>query len=382
MHDLTILVQGSRRHVEFCPVSVRVERSAKELADRELFDVAADAAIPFQIEPGSGGSTLHWLIESLAPGQEREYALRTAKAEPQTDRVRLDTGESSVSVTVGGELVTRYLFGPARPKPCLYPVVGPFGAGVTRAYPQEEQPEDSTDHVHHRSLWTGWGDVNGSDNWGEEDGAGRVAHRYFETVDSGPVFGRLVALDDWLSADGRSLMQDRVEYRFYRTPPSFRMFDREVTFYASEGPVRFGDTKEGGIVSVRVASALEVTRTGRIETALGAVNEGEAWGRRAPWCDYSGALPGGCVGIALFDHPSNLGYPTFWHVRDYGLMTANPFGLSAFVGAGADGSHQIPEGGRLTFRCRVYVHAGNAAQGRVATKYLDWVFPPSAVVRQ
>ena len=32
------------------------------------------------------------------------------------------------------------------------------------------------------------------------------------------------------------------------------------------------------------------------------------------------------VSIAIFDAPSNPGYPTYWHARGYGLFAANPLG--------------------------------------------------------
>ncbi|MFO8006110.1 MAG: PmoA family protein [Candidatus Brocadiia bacterium] len=383
MEEVRIAVQGRPRPVSFCPVRVTVDRSSSELESCELVDVAADRAVAFQMEPAAGGTTIHWMVDSIAPDQRKEYVLREGPGLSQTPQVRVEPGDDGpVTVRIGGELLTRYLYGESVPKPCLYPLIGPFGLGVTRAYPQEEREGDSTDHVHHRSLYVAWGDVNGSDNWGEEQGAGRMEHRYFEAADSGPIFGRLVALNDWLDGGGNRLMQDRLEYRFYRTPPSFRLLDMEVTLYASEGEVRFGDTKEGGICSVRVATPLEVNHTGRIENGYGGVNEGETWGKRAPWCDYSGVLEGDRVGIAAFDHPSNLRHPTYWHVRNYGLMTANPFGLSFFVDKNADGSYTLPAGGRLRFRYRLYVHAGDARQGRVGDKYLDWIFPPSVEVQQ
>ncbi|KPK62057.1 MAG: hypothetical protein AMK73_06880 [Planctomycetes bacterium SM23_32] len=307
--------------------------------------------------------------------------MRESAQPPAADGVRLIQEPGRVSVRIGGDLFTRYLHGQSVPKPCLYPLIGPYGQGVTRAYPQEQVQGDSTDHVHHRSVWVAWGDVNGSDNWSEEDGSGRMVHRYFDAAEGGAVFGRLAALNDWVDAEGRRLMQDSVQYRFYNVPPSFRLFDLDVTFYASEGDVRFGDTKEGGIVSLRVAATMEGARTGRIENSLGATTEAETWGRQAAWCDYSGPVGDREVGIAVFDHPSNLRHPTYWHVRDYGLMTANPFGLSFFVGGGADGSYVLPAGRHLAFRYRVLVHAGGCREGAVRQKYLEWVFPPSVEVR-
>jgi len=147
--------------------------------------------------------------------------------------------------------------------------------------------------------------------------------------------------------------------------------------------VRFGDTKEGGICSVRVAAPMEADRTGKIENAYGGVNEAETWGKRAPWCDYSGIVEGHRVGVAVFDHPGNFRYPTYWHVRNYGLMTANPFGLSHFLApAEAEGSHVLPKGETLAFRYGVCVHAGDAAEGRVRDRYLDWIYPPSARVAE
>jgi hypothetical protein len=32
----------------------------------------------------------------------------------------------------------------------------------------------------------------------------------------------------------------------------------------------------------------------------------------------------------MFDHPQNPRHPTWWHVRDYGLFAANPFGKHDF----------------------------------------------------
>ena len=33
----------------------------------------------------------------------------------------------------------------------------------------------------------------------------------------------------------------------------------------------------------------------------------------------------------MLDHPSNPGFPTYWHARGYGLFAANPMGEKIFT---------------------------------------------------
>jgi len=145
--------------------------------------------------------------------------------------------------------------------------------------------------------------------------------------------------------------------------------------------VLFGDTKEGGTLSVRVAESLEVQETGTLVNSYGGVTEREVWGKRAQWCDYSGLLEGRVVGLAVFDHPSNFRHPVWWHARNYGLMTANLFGLSYFTGDKSQrGDFTLKKGETLALRYRVYVHAGDACEAAVGAKYHDFANPPETEV--
>ena len=73
--------------------------------------------------------------------------------------------------------------------------------------------------------------------------------------------------------------------------------------------------------------------------------DGDAWAQRAPWVDYHGPIDGHTVGIAIFNHPSSFRYPTYWHVRTYGLFAANPFGFKDFSdGKLTGGAHTILPG--------------------------------------
>ena len=64
----------------------------------------------------------------------------------------------------------------------------------------------------------------------------------------------------------------------------------------------------------------------------------------------------------MYDHPSNLRHATTWHARDYGLVTANPFGMHHFLGKekGA-GAFVVKDGETLTLRYRVDFIKGNPA---------------------
>ena len=56
------------------------------------------------------------------------------------------------------------------------------------------------------------------------------------------------------------------------------------------------------------------------------------FGKRADWIDYWGMIDGKTVGIAIFDHPANPRYPTWWMARGYGYVAADPFGAHAIGG--------------------------------------------------
>ena len=97
------------------------------------------------------------------------------------------------------------------------------------------------------------------------------------------------------------------------------------------------------------------------------------WGKQAEWCDYHGPVEGKVVGIAGFDHPANPRHPTWWHVRDYGLFAANPFGVHDFEKKPAGtGNLTIPAGKSVTFKYRFYLHEGDEKQANVAARYKDY----------
>jgi hypothetical protein len=87
------------------------------------------------------------------------------------------------------------------------------------------------------------------------------------------------------------------------------------------------------------------------------------------------------VGIAILDHPDNPRHPTYWHVRDYGLMTANPFGVSHFEHNPAlDGGLVLPNGAELSFKYRILIYEGDAESAGLAAHYSAYSKPPEVKI--
>lgn len=358
------------------PVSASVPARGAGVVVRSL---DTGSVVPSQVEQDGADLRVTWISRQTreSRGYRIEFASKPGRPDPRG--VRVKKADGAVDVTINGELFTRYVYTGA-PKPYCYPIIGPTGKPVTRNFPTREVEGESRDHPHHRSLWFTFGEVSGVDFWTESAAGGKIVHREFEKLVSGPVYGRIVARDDWMSGEGKKVCEDTRDLRIYRTA-SGRVMDFEITIRATDGPVTFVDTKEG-MFGIRVACSMEVNRgKGHIENARGD-KDGAAWGKQAEWCDYYGPVDDETVGIAIMDHPTSFRYPTYWHVRTYGLFAANPFGLKAFTnGRIEDGSYTIPAGGEITFRYRIFIHKGTTQEARLAEAYQGYSKPPTVAVK-
>ncbi len=70
------------------------------------------------------------------------------------DGFAVEKTKAGVTVKYDGKLFTRYVIGQSN-KPFLWPVIGPSGDEVTRAFPMEKREGERHDHPHHRSVWFG-----------------------------------------------------------------------------------------------------------------------------------------------------------------------------------------------------------------------------------
>ena len=283
-------------------------------------------------------------------------------------------------VEINGKLFTEYFFKDTT-RPYLYPILGPGDLPMTRNWPMKDTPGEAKDHKHHRSLWFAHGSVNGHDFWSEDKNFGKTVHDRFTEVKSGKDFGVIASQNKWVTADGKQVCTDERTIRIYNRPANERMLDFEITLRASDGELTLGDTKEG-TMALRLAETMRLAPnkdnvgkpTGHIVNSEG-VRDGETWGKPAKWCEYHGPVEGKTVGVAIFDHPQNPRHPTWWHVRDYGLFAANPFGKHDFekLPDKTAGNLVVPAGKSITFRYRFYFHEGDEQQAKVAEHYAEYL---------
>jgi hypothetical protein len=291
-----------------------------------------------------------------------------------------------VRVEIGGKLFTEFVFKGA-PHVYYWPVLGPHGLLVTRAWPMEEPPGEEHDHPHHRSMWFSHGAVNGIDFWGEAASykstpkfpVGKIEHDKILETKSGSV-GIVKSSQKWNAPDGTTPLTSVQTLTVHDRPDTERVFDFEITLTAGDKDVVLGDTKEGSF-GIRIAESMRLKGSkegpkgeGHIANSEGQ-KDGDVWGKRAKWVDMSGPVEGKTFGIAIFENPGNPRYPTRWHARDYGLFAANPFLERDADKTKPEGAGDFPlkAGQSLTLKYRVFIHEGDAAAAKVAERYDEYL---------
>jgi hypothetical protein len=350
--------------------------------------------------------------------------------------VTAEKSERGVVVKIDGELFTEYLT-KAGQAPAMWPLIGPTGALMTRSWPVAPAPngvKETDDHPHHQSVWFTHDKVNGVDFWKANVKAGsteqgarspspelrapssklpaspgpHIAHREFVEIKNEGATARLITRNDWMNGDKR-ICEDKRIIVFGTRLNKDRWIDFTITIKASDGDVTFGDTKEGTF-AVRVADPMRVDAKlgGRIVNSDGLVDEA-AWGIPAKWVDYTGPVaaslrdadaraesrqsddlaigqaspnnprlgetrPQEILGIAIMSHPKSFRPTPRWHVRTYGLFTANPFGKREFPKPEAyeQGPTTIRKGDSLTLRYRILLHSGATDKANIEAAFEEF----------
>jgi hypothetical protein len=301
--------------------------------------------------------------------------------------VSFKNGKTSVDVSIGGKPFTSYFF-PGQDvlkKAVLFPLISAHGTTITRGYPMAPRAGERVDHPHHVGMWLNYEDVNGFDYWNNSTNIiaslqnhkmGTIVHTSIVKQDAKK--GLLEVAADWIDNDGKGqkVLQEKTTYVFSGTADS-RTVDRITTLTAVADQVLFKDVKDG-MFAIRVARQLEIpsnkpdvfTDAHGVETKVPVMDnagvngdywssegvKGEAvWSTRAKWMNLHGEMDNHSISVTIFDHPSNVSYPSYWHARGYGLFAVNPLGAKVFSNGKDERNLTLKKGESVTFRYRTLI---------------------------
>ena len=292
-----------------------------------------------------------------------------------------------VDITIDGKPFTSYIYPDVLKKPVLYPLRTSQGTLVTRGWPMDPRAGERVDHPHHVGMWFNYGDVNGFDFWNNSNDVGNnpgpfgtIRHKAVTKIESGNSQAELAVTADWQKPDGTSLLSESTRFIFSGNEDD-RFIERITTLTALKEDVLFKDNKEG-MIGIRLARELEHPSTkpevytdasgkatpvaqlnntgvtGKYRSSEGKEGD-DVWGTRGKWVNLNGTIGNEPVSMVILDHPSNVGYPTYWHARGYGLFAANTLGQNAMSGGKETLNYKLPAGKSVTFRYKVWIHSGS-----------------------
>ena len=293
-----------------------------------------------------------------------------------------------LDVIVDGKPFTSYIYPDDIMKPVLYPLQTTDGSFVTRGWPLDPRPGERVDHPHHIGMWLNYGNVNGLDFWNnstdipaeKKNKFGTIRHRKVNRIEAGNDKAILEVTMDWQTPEGKNLLQEETRFVFSGSGNT-RTIERITTLTALKEDVSFKDNKEG-VLGIRLARELEhpsnkpevfTDASGKATAVPELNNEGvtgkyrssegkegdDVWGTRGQWVNLNGVIDSKPVSLVLLDHPKNVGYPTYWHARGYGLFAANPLGQKEFSKGKEVLDFKLPAGKSVTFRYKVLIHSGS-----------------------
>ncbi|MFC4096545.1 DUF6807 domain-containing protein [Euzebyella saccharophila] len=328
----------------------------------------------------------------------------TVMPEETEKRIQLVTDEAGrkVDVMIDGNLFTSYRYPTNIKKPVLYPLVTPKGTKITRKFPLEPSVGERVDHPHHVGVWFNYGDVNGLDFWNNSDSIavekredyGTIIHKTIEATEDGDDEAQLKVSMEWQAPNGDVLLNENTTFVF-RGKDNVYTIDRITKLTANKEDVLFKDNKEG-MLGIRVTRALELpsdepvvfTDASGNPTPVAVLNnegvngnyinadgiEGlDTWAKRSKWVNLHSTIGDEKIALVVMDHKDNVGYPTYWHSRGYGLFAANPLGQNVFSKGKETLNFELKKGESTTFKHRIVIANGDVSSEEINTMHEDFV---------
>lgn len=307
--------------------------------------------------------------------------------------------EKRVDITIDGKPFTSYIYPESLMKPVLYPIRTAEGTLITRGWPMDPRPGERVDHPHHVGMWFNYGDVNGLDFWNNSTSIpaekkseyGTIKHAAVNEMITDNNKAELDVSAYWEKPDGTNLLKEDTKYVFTGSGEK-RAIELIVKLTALKEDVSFTDNKEG-LLGIRLARELEhpsdkpekFTDANGIATDVAEMNnegvtgvyrssegkEGDdVWATRGRWVNLNGKIDNEPVSIVILDNPKNVGYPTYWHARGYGLFAANPLGQKEFSKGEKVLDFKLKAGESIVFKYKVLINSGsNLSDDQVNTEF-------------
>jgi len=265
--------------------------------------------------------------------------------------------DDMIIVRIDGVTFTCYRYSASQKYPYFYPVNGPLsGVSVTT--------ESSLPYPHHRSLFFGLDRVNGGNYWQEGNDRGQIISQGPRIVENGP---DTVVINDecaWQQPNEDPIIIDKRTIVITAPSDSLRIVDFSITLTAQVDI--HVEKSNHSLFSARMDDRLSVLKGGTLVNASGGKNQDGTVGEKSAWCDYYGSRFGYVEGLAIFDAPGNLWYPSPWLTRDYGFFSPTPMNWLDEKG------FSLKKDESLELHYQVVVHGGGTEQGGIKKLFEEW----------
>jgi hypothetical protein len=363
------------------------EHKVLGLTGKGPFKIKIDQLLPgriYQIEfDDQLRSTSGASMDDLNAPAKVYYTLNRLKRPSSNHPATLTQTKDKIEVKIGGGSFATYHFNRLA-QPIVWPIQGPGDIRMLRDYPLKEGTAgEAKDHPHHRAMFIGQQGMNGANFWHNQNkNAGTVEHLKVIETRSGEDRALLKTLNAWKDHLGKLSEQTLVHSPSAETkPPMYSTWSSTCM-----RPMRISSLRNSRTaLSVSEPTPIYASRpipnmalkkfTARPATVRKEKGKG-IWGKRADWVHYYGTIEGKQAGIAFMSHPSNLtrkGEKSWWHARDYGLISANPFAPEKI---GGDGEYRLPRGQSLKLRYRFVFHRGPAKDAKIGERFSAFAMDP------
>ncbi|MHC4559663.1 MAG: DUF6807 domain-containing protein [Planctomycetota bacterium] len=319
-----------------------------------------------------------------------------ALGNPIAQSVEFFKSKNKIDVMIGGRHFTSYIYGNELTKPMLVPLRTPSGIEVTRRNPLVEMKGGSNDHQHHVGIFFAVDKVNGTSFWNNTAPPPQIKHIKTTEVAIDNGKGKLATVMHWIDQNGNILLEENRSMVFLAGENEYAI-DFSIDLTARQTEVVFDDIEEG-VFAIRVADCLResnpkvilkhgqrlpkesVSGTGRYFSSNGDETAKNVWGKRARWVALQGIRKGKVVGVAVINHPASINYPTYWHVRSYGLFSANPLGQGDFQRQSRYKNNPVQllrltlkKGQKAHFRFLVIIYEGIRIKKQMEERFREYV---------